>query len=47
MKYETPDIFELGDAAELTLGCTGSSCDDCNCAKCGGSTDLIEPSCPT
>ena len=42
MKYETPDIFELGDAAELTLGCTGSCTDDCNCAKCGGGAGELE-----
>ena len=30
MKYEAPEIVELGDAADLTLGCSCSGCD------CGG-----------
>jgi hypothetical protein len=30
VKYETPEIVELGNADELILGCTCSACD------CGG-----------
>jgi hypothetical protein len=28
--YETPEVFELGQAEELTLGCCGCYC-DCGC----------------
>ena len=35
--YETPEIVELGDARELTLGRPNLSCDDnCECTKSGG-----------
>jgi hypothetical protein len=30
VKYETPEIVELGEASDLILGCTCSGCD------CGG-----------
>lgn len=42
MEYQAPEIMELGDASTMTLGCTGSNCDSCNCAKCGDElTDVI------
>lgn len=30
--YEAPDVMEIGEAQELTLGTAGSSSDDCNCS---------------
>ena len=38
MTYEAPEIFELGDAEELTLGSCGCTCDCCGCYQsgCGG-----------
>ena len=38
MRYETPEVFEVGAAEELTLGCCGCCC-DCECGHhchCGG-----------
>jgi hypothetical protein len=32
--YERPEVFEIGDAEKVTLGCQGSNKDGCNCAKC-------------
>ncbi len=38
MTYEAPEIFELGDAEELTLCACGCQCDCCGCYQsgCGG-----------
>lgn len=36
--YETPELVEIGDAGELTLGWTNRDCaDGCDCTKylCG------------
>ena len=41
MSYETPEIVDLGDARELTLGRPNLSCDDaCDCTKSGGSDEI-------
>lgn len=44
MTYEAPEIVELGDARELTLGRPNLDLDDaCDCTKacgCGGSEIL-------
>lgn len=39
--YETPEVFELGEADELTLSCSCSGC-DCCCGKNKSSVDVIE-----
>ena len=33
-EYIAPELVELGDADRLTLGCTGTSKDNCTCAEC-------------
>jgi hypothetical protein len=33
MAYETPEIFELGNAEEITLGGPGCKADCCGCYK--------------
>ncbi|MGZ5443102.1 MAG: lasso RiPP family leader peptide-containing protein [Thermoanaerobaculia bacterium] len=38
MRYETPEVFEIGAAEDLTLGGCGCCC-DCECGYrccCGG-----------
>lgn len=37
--YEAPEIFELGAAEEMTLGCTCSSC-DCCCGKLSSGSEI-------
>jgi hypothetical protein len=32
--YEAPEMFELGDAVELTLGSADICCDCCGCPRC-------------
>jgi hypothetical protein len=32
--YRRPELVEIGEAEKVTLGCTGSCQDSCNCAKC-------------
>lgn len=32
--YERPELVEIGEAEKVTLGCTGTPRDSCNCAKC-------------
>lgn len=34
LSYERPDLVEIGNAEKLTLGCTGSCADSCDCAHC-------------
>lgn len=44
MRYETPEVFELGAAEELTLGGCGCSCDcECGytCCCCSGGGEVI------
>lgn len=41
MQYEAPEVAELGNAAELTLGCSCSGC-DCAGGKKSSSTDGLE-----
>lgn len=37
--YEAPEIFELGEASEVTLGCQAGAC-DCTEGKQGISVEL-------
>lgn len=30
MRYESPELFELGNAEDVTLGC---GCDHCDCGE--------------
>lgn len=41
--YESPEIFELGKAEEVTLGGEGNECDGCSKYKkcpCSGGTEI-------
>lgn len=38
-QYEAPEIFELGEASEVTLGCTCSGC-DCEGGKKSSSGEI-------
>lgn len=40
--YETPELFELGEAAELTLGASGCEPDGCCGCYCGGGGIISE-----
>ena len=38
--YESPELFDLGSAEELTLACCcGCACDCCGCKYCCGASD--------
>jgi hypothetical protein len=42
MRYETPEVFEIGAAEELTLGCCCGCCCDCECGyRCGGGEEEV------
>lgn len=38
--YETPEVFELGEAEVVTLGCTCTNC-DCCCGKESGGGPIV------
>lgn len=41
-RYEAPEIFELGDASQITLGEPNKPCaDNCDCRKDGGEGEII------
>jgi hypothetical protein len=43
LRYEVPEILELGDAGDLTLGMPNLPCDDaCDCAKAASELEEVD-----